>query len=67
MSVWELLANLLFSGIGFVAFTYGKKMGQPKPAIIGVGLMCYPWFVSNALWLFVVGTALTALLFVFRD
>ena len=67
MSGWELLGGLLFSGIGFVAFTYGRKMGQWKPAMIGVFLMCYPYFVSSTFWLYAIGAALTAALFYFRD
>ena len=67
MSVPELLGGLLFSGIGLVAFTYGRKMGQWKPALIGVLLMCYPYFVPNTGWLYGLGAVLTAALFYFRD
>ena len=63
----ELLGALLFSGIGFVAFTYGRKMGQWKPAFIGGLLMCYPYFVPGAGWLYGIGAVLTAALFRFRD
>ena len=64
---WELLADVLFGGIGFVACAYGRKMGQIKPVLIGVLLMCYPYFVSGILWLYGLGAALTAALFYFRD
>jgi hypothetical protein len=64
---WGLLADVLFGGIGFVAFVYGRKMGQWKPAVIGALLMCYPYFVPGVVLLYVVGAALTAALFYFRD
>ena len=49
------------------AFVYGKKSALAKPMIIGVVLMVYPYFVS-ATWLtFLIGAALTAALFMFRD
>lgn len=67
MSGSELLGGLLFSGIGFVAFTYGRKMGQWKPALIGVLLMCYPYLVPGTVWLYGLGAALTAALFYFRE
>ena len=64
---WEILGGLLFSGIGFVACAYGRKMGQVKPVLVGVLLMCYPYFVSGVGWLYGIGVALTAALFYFRD
>ena len=64
---WDLLANILFSGIGFVAFVYGRKMGQIKTALLGVLLMCYPYFIPGGWWLYGIGAALTAALFYFRD
>lgn len=62
-----LIANLLFSAIGFVALYYAKKQGLWKTALIGVLLMCYPYFISGTILLYVVGIALTACLFIFTD
>ena len=62
----NLLGSLLFSGVGFVAFTYGRKQGEPKIAVIGVALMCYGWFVPDTLWLYGIGVALTAALYFMR-
>ena len=61
------IANLLFSGIGFVALYYAKKQGLWKTALIGVLLMCYPYFVSDTLLLYGVGILLTICLFIFTD
>ena len=63
----QLVAGLLFGGIGFVAFMYGKGQASLKLMLIGAALMGYPYFVSNTLVLYGVGAALTASLFVFRD
>lgn len=55
MSMGSLLANLLFSGIGFVYFKYGRNT-QSTPAIVtGVALMVYPYFISNTLYMVLTG------------
>jgi hypothetical protein len=61
-----LFASLLFGAIGMGALVYARKMSVFKPAIIGVALMAYPYFVSNDLLLWGVGVALTISLFVFN-
>jgi hypothetical protein len=62
-----LFASLLFGIIGLAAFTYGKKSTKWKPMVIGVVLMVYPYAI-DAIWLlYVIGIALCAALFVFRD
>ena len=66
-SAGNLIGNLLFSCIGFVAFIYGKKQSLWKTMLLGVALMIYPYFVSNTLAMYIVGAALTAALFIFRD
>ncbi len=63
----SLVANLLFSSVGFVALAYGKKMHAWRTMFIGVALMAYTYFVDGALLLFGIGLALTAALFLFRD
>jgi hypothetical protein len=62
-----LLGMILFGGIGMGAFVYGKKQGLPKPMIIGIALMAYPYFVESGWLIFLIGALLTAALFVFRD
>ena len=62
-----LVGGLLFSGIGFVAFCYGKKMGRMWPMLLGVALMVYPYFVPNAWLLYVLGSIITAALYITRD
>jgi hypothetical protein len=62
----NLFGGLIFGSIGFVAFIYGKRMNLWKPMFIGIALMAYPYFVSDALILSAIGVVLTAALFVFR-
>ncbi len=63
----NLIGNFIFSGIGFVAFVYGKKMTRWKAMALGLALMIYPYFVPDTLWLYGVGAVLTALLFLSRE
>lgn len=63
----KLFAWLIFGLIGMAAFGYGKKQGRPKILLISIVMMVYPYFVSNALALWLVGAGLTAAMFLFRD
>jgi hypothetical protein len=63
----RIIAYILFGGIGFVAFSYGKKSMLFRPMIIGLALMVYPYFVPGTLGLYLIGIALTALLYFWRE
>lgn len=63
----NIFANLIFGTIGFVVMMYGWKNKAPKPLVIGVALSAYSFFVPNAILNFAIGTALTALLYFWRD
>ena len=58
-SAVNIIGNLLFSGIGYIAYSYGKKMDKTRVMIQGVVLMGYSYVVSDTLWMYVIGTALT--------
>ena len=60
----SLLASLLVSSIGFVLFVYGKKMARLPQLAVGMLLMVFPYFVSGALWILLIGAALLLLLWV---
>ncbi len=62
-----LFGLILFGAIGLAAFVYGRKTGSLRAIVIGIVLMAYPYFVEAALPLYLIGAALTAALFVFRD
>ena len=59
-------ARTIFSGLGFVAFTYGKRMRHWIPMICGLILMLLPLFVAD-LALLLTSALLGATAIVFRD
>ncbi len=63
----QLFAGLIFGSVGFVAFVYGKKQGRIKTMLLGVALMAYPYVITNAPALWLIGAGLTAALFFLRD
>ena len=60
MDMTLLLWGLVFSTVGLGFFMYGKKQKVLVPLICGLVLMIYPYFMSNAIVLVVIGIALTA-------
>jgi len=62
-----LFGSLVFGVIGLVAFRYGKKSALIVPMLLGLGLMIYPWFVSETWVLYAIGSALTGAVWVFRN
>ena len=66
-SLANLIGSLLFGGIGFIAFLYGKKQGSFKPLLIGIALMAYPYFLKSTWGLYAAGAGLCLLLYCWRD
>ncbi len=62
-----LFASFLFSTIGVGAFMYAKRTASWSPAMFGLALMVYPWFVSQTWLLYVIGVALCLGLYYFRE
>lgn len=67
MIVAYWIGSIVFSGIGFVAFAYGKKQTQWRRAAIGIALMTYAYFVSDTVIMYVIGFLLTAALFFVKE
>lgn len=63
----NIIGNILFSGIGYVAFMYGKKMGNLRVMIQGGVLMGYSYVVPDTLWMYLIGTGLTAWVYLTRN
>jgi predicted membrane protein len=61
MNTSLLLWSLLFSSVGLGFFIYGKKQKAVVPLFCGLGLMIYPYFVSNTILLVAIGAVLIAL------
>ena len=66
-SAAKIFAYIIFGAIGFVTFLYGKKNKLFRPMIIGAVLMAYPYFISGTFFLYLVGIALTAALYFWRE
>ncbi|MEO6517628.1 MAG: hypothetical protein ABIO17_01350 [Pseudoxanthomonas sp.] len=60
MDTATLLWGLLFSSIGLGYFLYGKRQKALVPTLCGLVLMIFPYFVSSAWWLVIIGVALMA-------
>jgi hypothetical protein len=58
-----LVAGFVVSGIGFVLFSYGRKMSRPPHVIVGLVLMIFPYFIPGLLLMFGIAALLCALLF----
>jgi hypothetical protein len=54
----SLLASILVSSVGFVAFAYGKKQSRLPQMLVGLALMGFPYFVSSVPWMFGIAIAL---------
>lgn len=63
MSPANIFIVVLFSLVGLAAFRYGKREGELRPVFLGLALMFYGYFVSNAWLSLLVGGVLTALIF----
>jgi hypothetical protein len=64
MNTSLLLWSLLLSSIGLGFFIYGKKQKVVVPLFCGLGLMIFPYFVSNTILLVAIGAALSVLPYV---
>lgn len=62
-----ILLGVLFSGVGFVAFRYGRKTQHVPGVVLGIALMTYPMLVSKPVWVAAVGVCLTSGLWLWRE
>jgi hypothetical protein len=66
LSAANLIGNLLFSSVGFVAFIYGKRMNLWKLMLCGLALMIYPYFIADTAAMYAIGILGTAALLILR-
>jgi len=66
MDTSTLIWGVIFGSIGLGFFVYGKKQRAFIPFICGMGLMVFPYFISNVFFLVIAGIILVALPFVIR-
>jgi hypothetical protein len=57
----SIIWGLIFGSIGLGYFVYGKKQRSVVPLVCGLGLMAFPYFVSDTVILVIVGLLLSAI------
>ena len=60
-STSTLMWGMIFGSIGLGFFVYGKKQKAVIPLFSGLGLMVFPYFISNIFILVLSGIVLVAL------
>ncbi len=55
MTLNGLIAAFIFSIIGMCYFSYGRKTDHTSVLICGVILMGFPYFVSNTIYILLIG------------
>ena len=66
MNTSTLIWGVLFGSVGLGFFVYGKRQKAVIPLLCGLGLMVFPYFISNSIILVLVGTVLIALPYFIR-
>jgi hypothetical protein len=61
MNTSTLLWGVIFGSIGLGFFVYGKKQHAVIPLFSGIGLMVFPYFISNPYIIVLTGIVLVAL------
>jgi hypothetical protein len=63
ISFATIAVAVFFGLVGFAAFRYGKKNGEPRQLFLGIALMAYGYFISNVWLSLAIGVVLSLLLF----
>ncbi len=64
MTMGGMIASLLFSAIGYFYFKRGRDQNDSVMLGCGIAMMVYPYFVTNALYITLVGAVLMAAPFI---
>jgi len=63
MDASTLMWGVIFGSIGLGFFVYGKKQKAFIPFLSGIGLIVFPYFISNVFILVITGIVLVAVPF----
>jgi hypothetical protein len=66
MNTSTLMWGVIFGSLGLGFFVYGKKQRAIIPFLSGIGLMVFPYFISNVFILITTGIIFVALPFVIK-
>jgi len=61
----SLIWGVMFGAVGLAYFVFGKRQQRFVPLFCGIGLMAFPYFVSNTVLLVIIGLVLSVIPFVF--
>lgn len=67
MGMSSLFISILAGAIGTGYFIYGKKQGLFVPLFAGIALCIYPCFIENIWLMLLIGIALCAAPFIWRE
>ena len=67
LSMTGIVGGLIFSGIGLVALMQGKKAGDFRLMAVAGLLLLYPYFITSAVWVYLIGAGLTAAAYLVRE
>lgn len=62
-SFGSLMTSFLVSGVGFILFSYGRKMERAPQVLAGLVLLVAPYFVPGVLATLLMGLGVGALLY----
>ena len=60
-NISTLIWGIIFGSIGLAFFVYGKKQKSIIPMLSGIGLMVFPYFISNIYIMILSGIVMVAL------
>jgi hypothetical protein len=64
MDLTSLVAGFVVSGVGYVLFSYGRKLSRTPQLLGGVILMVFPYFVPSVPWMLLIASLLATLIWV---
>jgi len=66
LSMWGIFLGFIFSMVGLAFFRIGKKDRDMKYMVLGVILMVYPYFVTNTIYIILIGLFLSFIPLIFK-
>jgi hypothetical protein len=60
-NISTLIWGIIFGSLGLGFFVYGKKQKSIIPMLSGIGLMVFPYFISNIYIMILSGIVMVAL------
>jgi hypothetical protein len=64
MDLESLVAGFFVSSVGYVLFSYGRKLSRIPQMCGGLILMVFPYFVASVPWMLAIAALLSTLIWV---